>query len=93
MENIYTVYTKIINGLTFYFVKKYKTIPEYNDLPPILESYGMHSDFDKACSIAMTNSKPITSVTTIQGSAENKIKAACEFSITQLNPIRILRRV
>jgi hypothetical protein len=41
----------------------------------------------------MTNSSPITNVTTIQGMAENKIKAAWEFNITQLNPIRILSRV
>jgi hypothetical protein len=41
----------------------------------------------------MTNSSPITNVTTIQGRAENKIKAAWEFNITQLNPIRILSRV
>jgi hypothetical protein len=41
----------------------------------------------------MTNSKPITNVTTIQGRAENRIKAAWELSITQLKPIKIFRRV
>ena len=52
MENYYTAYTKVINGVTFYFVKKFKTFPEYKDVEPILESYGMHTDFDKACEIA-----------------------------------------
>lgn len=59
MENIYTVYTKVIDGVTFYFVKKFKTFPEYNDVPAILESYGMHSSFEKACAIAMVNDKGI----------------------------------
>ena len=57
MENYYTAYTKVINGVTFYFVKKYKTFPEYKDVEPILESYGMHTDFDKACHIAMIDDK------------------------------------
>lgn len=59
MENIYTVYTKVINGLTFYFVKKYKTFPEYTGVSPIMESYGMHTDFEKACRIAMIDDKVI----------------------------------
>ena len=59
MENIYTAYTKVIQGVTFYFIKKYKTFPELKDVPDILESYGMHSDFDRACSIAMIDDKLI----------------------------------
>ena len=59
MENYYTAYTKVIDGVTFYFVKKYKTFPEYQDVRPILENYGMHSDFDKACKIAMIDDKAI----------------------------------
>jgi hypothetical protein len=59
MENYYTAYTKIINGVTFYFVKKYKTFPEYKDVEPVLESYGMHTDFDRACHIAMIDNKVI----------------------------------
>jgi hypothetical protein len=55
MENVYTVYTKEINGSTFYFVKKYITFPEYRDVPDILESYGMHTDFNRACRIALVN--------------------------------------
>ena len=59
MENYYTAYTKIIDGVTFYFVKKYKSFPEYKDVEPILENYGMHPDFEKACQIAMIEDKVI----------------------------------
>jgi hypothetical protein len=59
MENYYTAYTKIIDGTTFYFVKEYKMFPEYKDVQPVLEKYGMHTDFDKACQIAMIEDKLI----------------------------------
>ena len=59
MENHYTAYTKVINDVTFYFVKKYKAFPEYKDVQPILEHYGMHTNFDKACQIAMVDDKAI----------------------------------
>ena len=52
MENIYKAYTREINGLNFYFIKKYAAFPEYEDFPNVLESMGMHSDFYKACDIA-----------------------------------------
>lgn len=59
MENYYTAYTKVIDGVTFYFVKKYKIFPEYGDVQPVLEAYGMHSNFDKACKIAMIDDKAV----------------------------------
>jgi hypothetical protein len=59
MENFYTAYTRVVQNTTFYFVKKYVTFPEYKDLPGVLESYGMHTDFNKACKIAMVNDKDI----------------------------------
>lgn len=59
MENFYTAYTKQINGTDFYFVKKYITFPEYRDVPDILETYGMHTDFNKACRIAMVTDPAI----------------------------------
>lgn len=31
------------------------TFPELGNVPPFLESYGMHTDFNKACSIASIN--------------------------------------
>jgi len=52
MENFYTSYTKVIENKTYYFVKKYLIFPEFKDVAPVLESYGMHTDFNKACNIA-----------------------------------------
>ena len=52
MKTLYRAYSKSINGTTFYFVKTFQTFPEYKNVPPILESYGMHTRFDKACEIA-----------------------------------------
>lgn len=52
MDTFYTAYTKLVNGKTFYFIKKFFSFPELNDVPPILESYGMHSNFYRACGIA-----------------------------------------
>ena len=59
MENFYTAYTKVVQNTTFYFVKKYVTFPEYKDVPGVLESYGMHTDFNRACHIALINDKEI----------------------------------
>ena len=53
MENFYTSYTKTVQGKTYYFVKKFLTFPEFNNVPNVLVGYGMHTDFDKACNIAM----------------------------------------
>ena len=53
MENFYTSYTKTVQGKTYYFVKKFLTFPEFNNVPDVLVGYGMHTDFDKACNIAM----------------------------------------
>ncbi len=52
MENFYTAYTKVIENKTHYFVKKYLVFPEFKDVPPMQEAFGMHTDFNKACEIA-----------------------------------------
>lgn len=52
MENSYTAYTKVIENKTYYFVKKYLIFPEFKDVSPMQESFGMHTDFNKACEIA-----------------------------------------
>ena len=52
MENVYTAYTKVVNNVTFYFVKKYTIFPEYQDVPKVLNTMGMHIDFFRACDIA-----------------------------------------
>ncbi len=59
MENFYTAYTRVVQNTTFYFVKKYLTFPEYKEVPGVLESYGMHTDFNRACQIALINDKEI----------------------------------
>ncbi len=53
MENVYTSYTKTVQNTTFYFVKKFIVFPDFKEIEPFLESYGMHTDFDKACEIAL----------------------------------------
>ncbi|MEP7231101.1 MAG: hypothetical protein ABI691_12660 [Ginsengibacter sp.] len=57
MENFYSAYVRTVNGDTFYFVKKYQVFPEYKEVPPILDRYAMHTDFEKACKIAMISDK------------------------------------
>lgn len=52
MENLYTVYTKLIENKTYYFIKHFLTFPEFKGVEPVLENFGMHTDFDKACHIA-----------------------------------------
>jgi len=52
MENLYTAYTKVMDNKTYYFVKKYLVFPEFKDVEPMQESFGMHTDFNKACGIA-----------------------------------------
>lgn len=52
MEHIYTVYTKLIQDKTYYFVKKMMVIPELKGLANVVVGYGMHTNFDKACHIA-----------------------------------------
>ncbi|MDQ6845795.1 MAG: hypothetical protein M3Z92_15870 [Bacteroidota bacterium] len=59
MENFYSAYVRTVNGDAFYFVKKYQLFPELKDVPPILDSYAMHTNFEKACKIAMIFDKAI----------------------------------
>lgn len=59
MKNFYNAYTRVVQNTTFYFVKKYVTFPEYKDVPNILETYGMHKDFNRACQIAKINDDEI----------------------------------
>lgn len=59
MKTFYTAYTKSINGTLFYFVKTYQTFPEYQNVPPVLETYGMHTKFKKACKIAQVDDTEI----------------------------------
>lgn len=51
-KSIYTAYTRLINGQTYYFVKKYDTFEGVRNIPPVLDSMGMHRNFLKACEFA-----------------------------------------
>ena len=53
MRSLYTAFQTIINGKTFYIVKNYRTFPEHLNVSPVLEKYGMHTDFYQACKIAL----------------------------------------
>lgn len=52
METYYTAYTKLLDFKTYYFVKKFTSFPELKNVAPVMDAYGMHTNFDKACSIA-----------------------------------------
>lgn len=52
MEHIYNAYKKDVQGVTTYFVKKLRTFPDLMGVPDIMEGFGMHADFTKACNIA-----------------------------------------
>lgn len=52
MEIFYKAYTKTQQNQLYYFVKKFRRFPELGDISDILDGYGMHTDFNKACAIA-----------------------------------------
>ena len=52
MEYFYIAYTKQILDKEYYFIKRYMSFPELKNASNILDGYGMHSDFHKACRIA-----------------------------------------
>jgi hypothetical protein len=83
MENLYTAYTKVIDNKTHYFIKKYLTFPEYTDVAPVLESYGMHIDFNKACSIASVNDPKIREQ--LRREAESTIQHAKVIDLNSAN--------
>jgi DNA topoisomerase IA len=53
MNYTYEAYFKMIENRKYYFVKRYMQFKEFGDnLCDVLEGYGMHADFNKACIIA-----------------------------------------
>ena len=52
MKNVYSAYTKIVEGVNLYFVKRFTSFPELKDVPDFLEAFGMHKEFDEACRLA-----------------------------------------
>jgi hypothetical protein len=59
MENVYTAYIKEVNNQQLYFVKKFTSFPELENVDPILDSLGMHRDFNRACEMAQIYNKDI----------------------------------
>ena len=82
METFYKAYTKTEQNKLYYFVKRYLSFPEYKEVEDILEGYGMHTDFNKACSIAGINNPSIRKqlLDSIQGVAIPQAK------VIDLNP-------
>lgn len=74
MRSLYTAFQTVINGKIFYIIRNYRTYPEYLDVSPVLEKYGMHTDFYQACKIAMIYDKEIQRQLLIE--LENKSAAA-----------------
>ena len=83
MENIYAAYTKVIENKTHYFVKKYLVFPEFKDIPPMQEAFGMHTDFNKACEIAGILDPKIREQLLIE--AEGTIQQAKVIDLNTLN--------
>lgn len=52
MKDSYEAYVKEVNGIPLYFVKHFLVFPEYSNIDPLVQGYGMHADFEKACNIA-----------------------------------------
>jgi len=55
MEQVCQCYTRDVDQVTHYFVKRFLHFPEYDGVSDCLEGYGMHTDFRKACEIAGIN--------------------------------------
>lgn len=81
METFYKAYTKVNQNKLHYFVKKYLSFPEFENVADILEGYGMHVDFHKACSIAGLQDE------TIKDRLLNEIRdVAPQAKVIELNP-------
>jgi hypothetical protein len=52
MVNIYECYIKLIEGKKHYFVKRFLHLTDCENVIDILDGYGMHTEFKKACIIA-----------------------------------------
>lgn len=83
METNFTCYTKKVQGEVFYFVKKFIVFPEYNNVPPILEALGMHTDFNKACTIAQLTDAAIKKQ--LLEEVETGLKQAKVIDLTEVN--------
>lgn len=83
METNFTCYTKKVQGEIYYFVKKFMVFPEYANVPPVLEAFGMHADFDKACAIAQLSDAAIKKQ--LLKEVETGLKQAKVIDLTEVN--------
>lgn len=74
MEHLYTIETKMLQGKLHYFVKKIMVLPEFKGLADITIGYGMHTNFEKACSIANIFDTAIRQQLLLKLEELNKIK-------------------
>ena len=52
MSHVYVSYFKLIENKKHYFVKKFLHLTDCGNVSDILDGYGMHTEFKKACIIA-----------------------------------------
>ena len=84
METFYKAYSKQVDDQLTYFVKRYLHFPEYSGVADILEGYGMHTDFEKACSIAGIENQKIR-----KQIFEDMQAAAPQAKVIDLNPVDV----
>lgn len=72
MEHLYTIETKMLQGKLHYFVKKIMVLPEFKGLADITIGYGMHTSFEKACSIANIDDKATRQMLLLKLEEQNK---------------------
>ncbi|MDQ6843105.1 MAG: hypothetical protein M3Z92_01955 [Bacteroidota bacterium] len=89
MNTFYTAYTRLVHETTYYFVKKFSTFPELAGVPDILESYGMHTDFNRACHIAKIDDPAIKQ----QLLNQIGFRTANDAKVIQMNPQNVMTAV
>jgi len=90
MKPLYTAYSKTIDGVSFYFVKTYQSFPEYKNVPPLLENYSMHTNFEQACKIAMIFDKDIQHqlLTELEDTATSKVLSIYPTTATKVYKLK-----
>jgi DNA topoisomerase IA len=90
MNYNYETYFKMIENRKYYFVKKYLQFKEYGDsLCDVLEGYGMHTDFSKACIIAGIKDNSLQQKLFAQMEAQ-----LSEIKVIEMNqPVSVIKKI
>jgi DNA topoisomerase IA len=90
MKYNYETYFKTIENRKYYFVKRYIQFKEFGDnLCDVLEGYGMHTDFSKACIIAGIKDVSIQQQIFAQMEAQ-----LSEIKVIEMNqPVSIIKKI